>query len=898
MTDPTRVSLALATLNASPILDHFSAASLHALAVRMGDPVPNVDVHELAEGSLVLLTAPSRILFFVERISAGRPLLSPSAPKESADNWVHTDDTADGDSAMSTVPTLFGGTAIFPAMGRHLRLETETERGFYVFSPEMLESLAEDPAWDRAAVAALTERLHKDAVLATAPATRRSGARQRSVVAEAMRIRVVKAGEPLIDFDAPAEELYVISGQGEVSLTRRTAGGEVTYRLGYGAVFGGEALTAGGAETSLVRATAAEDTELLVLPREAIRALLVFHLSSAREGGADWFRLFAASFREIDRNAADLVSFLRGLPLLGGLEASDLYDLLQGADLLRWRLNWPDPEPVNLVPGFGLVLEGELLRVGQRPGHGDATDDPHGLRPECAVRPGECFGLVDMVLGDPVGRVWQARTPARVVFILRHRCLEVLDRLPGFLEPVMALRGLEFAQRALRAELAGPHAEPLAPVVLFQAIGTGTVAQHLPELLEALRLAISRDFGEKACVIHVDPDAGTNVLEARLAEARRDPEVRWVLAYSAPAPRLWSLFSRLVFVHADRRIPFSGLMVRHVPSVFTTILPTDVAVEDSGPPSRNVYPPNRVRLTMPLAGGPQPGSVWLERYRADFSRWARAVTDRRVGVALGGGGAWGYAHLAVLHHMELQEIPVDMVSGASFGSVVGAFYAAEQRAGMEKLMKNGRALNLATKLAFVTYVPLQKFIDRLLAGRRLEDLVIPFFPATTDVVSGSEDYVARGTLGLGVRASGGLAPMMPPTRTAFATWVDGGMVANVPTGVLRQEGARFIVSSNVVPPPESSPRPDLMRGWYGQLLADLNPLARMDSAFASWMTAMATIGEYSASAADVQFDAAQPRALPIDMKGGLKILDNAVSNPAFWDSLKSARDQWGRLRGA
>ena len=46
------------------------------------------------------------------------------------------------------------------------------------------------------------------------------------------------------------------------------------------------------------------------------------------------------------------------------------------------------------------------------------------------------------------------------------------------------------------------------------------------------------------------------------------------------------------------------------------------------------------------------------------------------------------------------------------------------------------------------------------------------------------------------------------------------------------------------------------------------------------------------------FDAAQPRALPIDMDGGLKIVENAVSNPAFWDALKSARDHWVDLSGS
>jgi predicted acylesterase/phospholipase RssA/CRP-like cAMP-binding protein len=790
------------------------------------------------------------------------------------------------------VPTLFGGTAVFPVVARHLRLRTEVPSAYYRLTPELLDTLAADPAFGRPALLRLVSGLRIDAVLATAPALRRSAGRQRAVVGGRMEVRALKTGEVIVSRGGPAQGLFVVSGAGRVEITRTGLAGETVYEAGFGTVFGGEALVAGPPAPSAISVRAVEPTEVSCLPPPAIRSLLGPDFGAARDSGADWFRRFAVAFRELDAQTETLVSSLRALPVIGALDAAHLHALLQGAELLRWRLNWPDPEPVNQVAGFGLVLEGELARVGARSGR-DVETDTHAVVPQGASRPGESFGLLDMVLGQPVARVWQARTPARVVFILRHRCLEVLDRVESYLRPVLEVRLAERAMQAARARItaAGPDA---APVVLFQVLGSGQARPHLPGLLGALADTVEADFGERCAVLPRDaPDAAT--FEGLVKAARDDTAARWIFATAPLEPALWGLADRVVFLHGDRAIPWPPQAPR-VPSVFTTALPPDVAVTDAGRPSRNVFPPNRVRLTMSLAGVPREANAWRRAFPADLSRWARAVTDRRVGVALGGGGAWGFAHLAVLYHLEAQGIPVDLVSGASFGSVVGAFYAARQREGLMSLLKHGRALNLTTQLAFVTYVPLQRLLDRVLGERRLEDLIIPFFPATTDVVSGSEDAVSRGTLGEGVRASGGLAPMLPPTRTAFATWVDGGMVANVPAGVLRQEGARFVVSSNVVPPPETRPHAPRFPRWYGQLLADLNPIARMEAAMASWMTAMATIGEYAASAADVQFDATLPRALPTSMEDGVPILENAVSNPAFWDALQSAQEQWETLR--
>ena len=61
------------------------------------------------------------------------------------------------------------------------------------------------------------------------------------------------------------------------------------------------------------------------------------------------------------------------------------------------------------------------------------------------------------------------------------------------------------------------------------------------------------------------------------------------------------------------------------------------------------------------------------------------MTDRRVGVALGGGGALGFAHIPLLEALDRFEVPIDMISGVSFGSLVGAYYASYGLTALERL---------------------------------------------------------------------------------------------------------------------------------------------------------------------------------------------------------------------
>ena len=899
----------LRTIQANPVLAQESEARREAFARVLDAPI-QIGLEKVpfvfpADPSVAFFmpTFQSRLLCFVEsHVEERAPpdLRGVSKPGPQLDASSRVGNHAlEWDSEISTLPTLFGGTAIFPDVARRLRLTMETPSAYYIVTREMLNAVAASPAWTQSDLDRATSRMQAEGVLATSPEMRRSSGHQRGVLASLMTVKPVAGPETILEMGARANALYVLAGGEPVEIVRQTPGGERSYRLGFGAVFGADAVSDDLLPRNSICVRTTGPCTLLRLDREQIERLLKPAYLDPQNGD-QWFRQFAAAFVELDRNAVRLVSDLRRAPPLASLDDNHLYALLQGANVLRWRLNWPDPEPIDQIPGIGIVLNGELLRTCSRTDGLGPSRDSRDTTPVATCRPGEIFGAHDVLMGQAVSQFWEARVPARVVFILRHRCLEVLDLDTSFVEKAREIVATEAAYTSLRNTIAWALPSPRPKVILFQGLGVPSIRADMPGLLSALATAIQTQFGETSGIVSLGDGAldGDTIARALATAATNEGPHTWLLVDAPTRPDLWPIADRVVFVHADKRVPFPDPAPRHVASVYTTILPSDVSLEPGDRTARTPFPPNRVRLCLAIGGVPRDGNTWFFGAEEDFNRWARAVTDRRVGVALGGGGSWGYAHLAVLFHLAEQRIPVDLVSGASFGAVVGAFYAAEGIQGLRHLLNRSRALQVATMVGFVTPTALEQTINILLGNRRLEDLVMPFFPTTTDLVSGSEDYVARGTLGLGVRASGGLSPMFPPTRTSFATWVDGGMSANVPARVLRAEGARVVFSSNVVPPPDNRPRQNILGGSIGQVVADLNIVARMRAAMEASLTAMATISEYSAAPADVQWDSAQPYGLPMNMTDGWGVVQDSISDPAFWDSLSSAATVWEAAKGS
>jgi NTE family protein len=192
------------------------------------------------------------------------------------------------------------------------------------------------------------------------------------------------------------------------------------------------------------------------------------------------------------------------------------------------------------------------------------------------------------------------------------------------------------------------------------------------------------------------------------------------------------------------------------------------------------------------------------------SRIVRGLAGMRVGLALGGGGARGLAHVGVIRVLEEEGIPIDMLAGSSFGSVVAAGYAegrsakrleADMRYHWSKLgnfLLDIRDYNIP-HTALLRGRKIRRMIDIAMAGAKIEECQTPVYVVCTDLVTGKEVVLDRGEMGLAVWASGSLPGIFKPVRWGEYLLVDGAVLNKVPAKVLQQKGAHVVLVVNVTP---------------------------------------------------------------------------------------------------
>ena len=237
-----------------------------------------------------------------------------------------------------------------------------------------------------------------------------------------------------------------------------------------------------------------------------------------------------------------------------------------------------------------------------------------------------------------------------------------------------------------------------------------------------------------------------------------------------------------------------------------------------------------------------------------IDRWARAVTSRRVGLSLGGGGTYGDVHIPFIKKLEQEGIPIDVIAGASVGSTIGAYYATLGSEGLDLFWKHRDMIVAASAASFVSSAALEWAISYDLGGIRLDQTETPFFPVVTDADVGLEWDVREGTYALGVRASGSLPPLIGPTVVGGRRYLDGGLVANVPVNVLRDEGVSLIIASN----PIASVKPRERQGgarvsFVGDFLLESNPRLRVNDTLRMVPMIFRTTGESQTGNADITF---------------------------------------------
>jgi NTE family protein len=218
---------------------------------------------------------------------------------------------------------------------------------------------------------------------------------------------------------------------------------------------------------------------------------------------------------------------------------------------------------------------------------------------------------------------------------------------------------------------------------------------------------------------------------------------------------------------------------------------------------------------------------------------ATARPRPKIGLALEGGGAMGLAHIGVLKWFEEHHIPVDYVAGTSMGGLVGGFYATGMTPDELKTLIDGmdwrKILGDRTSyedLAFRRKEDQRAYPNSLIFGLRkgltlpaglnaghqigliidrvtlpydqvpsFDALPTPFRCVATDLVSGKSHVFQDGSLAVALRATMSIPGAFSPVHDGKAVYVDGGLLNNLPTDVVRQMGAEIVVAVHLEPAP-------------------------------------------------------------------------------------------------
>lgn len=174
----------------------------------------------------------------------------------------------------------------------------------------------------------------------------------------------------------------------------------------------------------------------------------------------------------------------------------------------------------------------------------------------------------------------------------------------------------------------------------------------------------------------------------------------------------------------------------------------------------------------------------------------------RIGVALGGGGARGFAHIGVLRVLEQERIPIDLVVGSSVGSLVGALYADSGRVlDAEFLAVAVTAEDLFDYRALAFFSGglaegkgIVRFLDEHLRNHAIENMQVRFGAVATELRTGRTVVFERGAVAPAVRASSAIPGVFVPVDIEGVTYVDGGVTDPIPADVARRMGAEVVIA--------------------------------------------------------------------------------------------------------
>ena len=197
-----------------------------------------------------------------------------------------------------------------------------------------------------------------------------------------------------------------------------------------------------------------------------------------------------------------------------------------------------------------------------------------------------------------------------------------------------------------------------------------------------------------------------------------------------------------------------------------------------------------------------------------------AATQRppRIGLALGGGAARGFAHVGVIQVLEEAGIKPELLTGTSAGSLVAALYASGRNG--SQLQRIAETMDEATFTDWTLPLfsrgmlrgdALARYVHQQVGGRNIEDMPMRLGILATDLQSGQGVLFERGDIATAVRASSAVPGLFQPVRISGREYVDGGLVAPVPVRQARLMGAELVIAVDISQAPESNVPGDMFQ---------------------------------------------------------------------------------------
>ncbi len=183
------------------------------------------------------------------------------------------------------------------------------------------------------------------------------------------------------------------------------------------------------------------------------------------------------------------------------------------------------------------------------------------------------------------------------------------------------------------------------------------------------------------------------------------------------------------------------------------------------------------------------------------------VRERALGLALGGGGVRGGAHIGLLKVLDREEIEVAAIAGTSAGGIVGGLYAAGLPAAtIERLLLSCTPeFLLEPDPSGWALLSTRRFIEllrRRIGDVRIEDLPLPYAAVAVDLRASRQVLLTSGPLVTAMQATMAVPGLLCPVEEGGCLLVDGGVLENVPVAGVRQLGAERVVAVDVGVPAE------------------------------------------------------------------------------------------------